>query len=64
MTNEQKTINWTREMLDRFKKARQEFMDSCRSAGSPSTFTFDGNEFDEGYAKHLIEYLEGRFGDG
>ena len=38
-------------MLGRFKK---------EYAKHEGDFTFDGNEYDNGYAKYLIQYLEGR----
>lgn len=28
------------------------------------SFTYEGNEFDTGYAKYLIEYIGTRFSDG
>jgi len=49
-------ISWTAPMLARFKRAYSKALNA--KAGS---FTFDGNEFVVGYAKYLIEYLEGRF---
>jgi len=45
-------ITWTPNKLKRFKKAY--------NAYEEDTFMFDGNEFVKGYAKCLIEYLEGR----
>lgn len=47
-------INWNRPMLERFKAAYKEAVENDQIA-----FTFDGNEFVTGYAKYLIEYLEG-----
>jgi hypothetical protein len=47
------TITWDRQMLDRFKIAYQQAVQSQRE-----TFFFDGHEFLVGYAKYLIEYLE------
>ena len=48
-------INWTRPMLERFKKA---YADAV--AQGLDDFIFDGNEFVTDYAKYLIEYLDGR----
>ena len=39
--------------LQRFKKALKEATDELKTE-----FTFEENEFDTGYAKYLIEYLE------
>jgi hypothetical protein len=50
------TISWTRPMLTRFKAAYK--------AATTDTFTFDGHEFVRGYAKYLIEYLEGNLPGG
>lgn len=41
-------------MLERFKRTYAQ-----AAANQSAAFTFDGNEFDPGYAKYLIEYLEG-----
>lgn len=48
-------INWTRPMLERFKKA---YSAALEKGGKDSTFVFDGHEFLVSYAKYLIEYLE------
>lgn len=48
-----KSINWTREMLARFKKRYQQAVDK-----SEEQFNFDGNDFVTDYAKYLIEYLD------
>ena len=47
-------ITWTRPMLQRFKVAHANAL--CEDK---TEFTFDGNEFVVGYAKYLIQYLEG-----
>jgi hypothetical protein len=49
-----KSINWDRPMLERFKKAHADAV-----AKKVTKFTFDGNEFLVAYAKYLIQYLEG-----
>lgn len=49
-------INWTPEMLKRFKKTYDEAV-----AMKLDSFKFDGNVFVTGYAKYLIEYLDGEF---
>lgn len=48
-------INWTRPMLERFKVAYAE----AAKAGKDAVFNFDGHDFVVGYAKYLIEYLDG-----
>jgi len=53
------TISWDRAKLERFKQAYKKAVDA-RS----DTFTFDGHDFVVGYAKYLIEYLEGRLPKG
>jgi hypothetical protein len=50
-------IAWTRPMLERFKVVNAQHHKG-------ETFRFDGNEFDWGYAKYLIEYLEGNLTEG
>jgi hypothetical protein len=55
MSDERKMINWTRPMLERFKKEYQKAV-----AAKKDTFVFDGNEFVVSYAKYLIEYLESK----
>ena len=52
--NQGNAINWTRPLLERFKKAYKEAND--RNA---ETFVFDGHGFLVGYAKYLIEFLDG-----
>jgi hypothetical protein len=54
--SDQKVITWTPAMLARFKKAYDKAV-----AEKADTFMFDGNEFVVGYAKYLIEYLNGVF---
>jgi len=56
MNEPQKTINWTPEMLRRFKMAYKDAV-----AAKKDTFLFDGNEFVVSYAKYLIEYLDSIF---
>lgn len=51
-------INWTPDTLARFKRAYAKALKD-----DVPTFTFEGNEFVVGYAKYLIEYLEGKFND-
>jgi hypothetical protein len=51
-----KTIAWDRPKLNRFKKALKE----VKLDHLPSSFTFDGHEFDFRYAAYLVEYLEER----
>ena len=51
-------IAWDRPMLKRFKTA---YKAACETPGDASdVFTFEGHEFVIGYAKYLIEYLEGQ----
>jgi hypothetical protein len=54
-TFEGKTVCWTPEMLARFKVFIK------RTPANATTFTFDGNLFDKGYAKYLAEYLDSIF---
>jgi hypothetical protein len=49
------TITWDRPMLERFRKAYAK-----AAASKDDVFTFDGHDFVLGYAKSLIEYLDGR----
>lgn len=53
MSKDRPEIQWTPEMLKRFKKAYEE----CKG----DTFKFDGNIFVKAYAKYLIEYLDKAF---
>ena len=46
-------ISFNYATLQRFKKALKEATDE-----SKTVFTFEENEFDTGYARYLIEYLE------
>jgi len=46
-------INFDISTLKRFKKAYEKATNE-----SKTEFTFEDNEFDSGYAKYLIEYLE------
>ena len=55
-TNQGTIISWNRPMLDRFKEAH-----AAASKRNAETFVFDGQGFLIGYAKYLIEYLEGQF---
>lgn len=55
ITDERKSINWTRPMLDRFKKEYEKHAKDVQGS-----FMFDGNEYVVGYAKYLIEYLESK----
>jgi hypothetical protein len=50
-------INWTPEKLVAFRKAYQLHKDP------QATFVFEDKEFVVGYAKYLIEYLEGQFNE-
>lgn len=52
-------INWTRDMLSRFREAHAEAV-----RANQTEFVFDGNQFLTDYAKYLIEYLVGAFGEG
>lgn len=55
-SDDRPVIEWTRPMLARFKKAYEAVCTGDRNA----VFTFEGHEFVCGYAKYLIEYLEGK----
>ena len=50
----QGTVTWTRAKLDEFKRVYQT---SCKS--DDGLFEFQGMEFYCGYARYLIEYLDG-----
>jgi hypothetical protein len=54
MSEELPQVEWTRDKLKRFKKAYQRATQDGREV-----FEFEGHEFIPGYAKYLIEYLEG-----
>jgi hypothetical protein len=45
-------MTWTRPKLEQFEKAL--------AAATGDVFEFEGHEFVKGYAKYLIEYLDGR----
>lgn len=49
-------IKATPEFLKGLKKAYK-----AAEANHAETFTFEGNEYVVGYAKYLIEFLEGHF---
>ena len=49
----QKSINWTRPMLDRFRRAYLK-----ATADHAETFMFEDSEFLVAYARYLIQYLE------
>ena len=57
MSENTPSINWTRPMLERFKRAYADAINA--NPDRNSVFTFEGHEFVQGYAKYLIEYLEG-----
>lgn len=54
--NRETSINWTPDMLSRFKRA---YGMAVRT--NQTEFEFDGNQFVSSYAKYLIEYLEFQF---
>jgi len=54
LSGTENVINWTRPMLERFRKAL------AKAKGE--AFIFEGNEFDPGYARYLIQYLETQLG--
>lgn len=56
MRGEGPAILWTRPKLVKFKQAYQDAIDTCEGE-----FIFEGNEFMMGYAKYLIEFLDGKF---
>ena len=49
-------IKWDRDKLKRLKKTHTEVFKK-----GEVVFMFEGHEFDTGYAKYLIEWLEGKF---
>jgi hypothetical protein len=49
-------IEFNETTLQQFKKAYKKATNELKTV-----FTFEGNEFDSGYAKYLIEYLELNF---
>ena len=55
-------IQWDRDKLKRFKaqyKANIKLKDKDTNLPLHNTFIFEDNEFVIGYAKYLIQYLEG-----
>jgi len=59
--DKQGSILWDRPMLERFKTTYNHVKASGETIGyAPDSFTFEGHEFVPGYAKYLIEYLEGQ----
>jgi hypothetical protein len=52
--SEGEVVVWDRAMLERFKAA----LVAREPRDEP--FAFEGHDFDPGYARYLIEYLEGR----
>ncbi len=52
-----KNVNFTPEKLRRLKVAREEAVQAKKDS-----FVLDGDEYDVGYAKYLIEFLEEKFG--
>lgn len=57
MSEQQETINYTPEMLQRLKAAYAEH----QAKGKDAVFEFEGHEYHVGYTKYLIEYLENCF---
>lgn len=53
--SDNKVIEWTPEMLKRFKAARKVAVEKAEVE-----FNFDGNTFLTSYAMYLIEYLDGQ----
>lgn len=58
MSADTKEVVFTPDMLDQFKAKYDESCDD-----NMSSFQFNGNCYLCGYAKYLIEYLEGYFGE-
>lgn len=56
MPDDKKTVSFDRAKLVRFKAAYKE---TCEK--KLEEFTFEGDTYFVGYAKYLIEYLEGQF---
>ena len=54
--NDRKMVSFTRETLVRFKNRYQQTVTL-----NNDTFDFEGDVYVVGYAKYLIEYLEGKF---
>jgi hypothetical protein len=55
MTQDPIMVEFNKDKLIKFKKAYDKATDELKTV-----FTFEGNEYDLGYAKYLIEYLEGK----
>lgn len=53
---DRKMVEWTPKMLAQLKREYSE-----AAADKQETFMFNGNELVTGYAKYLIEYLDGEF---
>jgi hypothetical protein len=51
---ENQNISFDRAKLERLKARMAE-------TGNSETFMFEGHEFVRGYARYLVEYLEGEF---
>lgn len=51
-----KVINWTPDMLKRFKRAYTKARDD-----KLEVFIFDDNQYVLSYARYLIEYLDSKF---
>jgi len=50
-------ITWTREKLERFKRA----LAKCPDGKAPADeFDFDGRRYVRGFAEYLVQYLEQR----
>lgn len=58
-TEQRKMVTFTPESLARFKNRYQQTVTL-----NNDTFDFESNVYVVGYAKHLIEYLEGKFACG
>ena len=50
------TVDWTQEKYMRFRRHYANALDSGKGQ-----FVFEGHGFLTGYAKYLIEHLEGKF---
>jgi hypothetical protein len=55
-------IEWDRTKLERFRKSYVEAAEG-ESQGGSCVFEFDGHEFLTDYAKYLIQFLDGQFGN-
>ena len=56
MTTDYKTVNWSLTDFKYFKRAY-----ARANNGGIEQFKFQGNDFVTGYAKYLIQYLEGQY---